>query len=448
MGLEPVPPHSAAAFRIIFGLLGLAAVVRFAAKGWISDLYVEPVHHLPYYGFGWVQAWPEWGMYCHFGLLGLASLGVVLGYRYRLSITAFFLLFTYIELIDRTTYLNHHYLVSLVSLIMVFLPLHRVWALDARRRSPGEVPPTVPRAVLWALMAQIGLVYFFAGVAKLNPDWLLEAQPMRIWLYNSAGIPLVGHLLKETWVAYAMSWGGMVFDLTIFAWLLWPKTRLWAYGTLVVFHAATTVLFPALGMFPWIMAGLTLVFFNPDWPVRVQERLGLLMKPPANSGASLTVPQPSPALTWQLKAALVVGVLFLLVQVALPLRHFAYPGNVRWTEDGYLFSWRVMLTEKVGQVTYRVSGLAGGGEELAYPEDYLTPGQAERMAYQPDLILATAHLVRDDFIARGHSQVQVRADAWVSSNGRAAAPLVDPRVDLASISAGIGLRSWVLSPPE
>ena len=84
-------PVSLAAFRIIFGLVGVAAVVRFVANGWVFDVYIEPAYHFTYAGFAWVQPWPAWGMYLHFGMLGLASLGVALGYRYRLSIAAFFL---------------------------------------------------------------------------------------------------------------------------------------------------------------------------------------------------------------------------------------------------------------------------------------------------------------------------------------------------------------------
>ena len=40
LGSRPVSGASAAAFRIAFGLLGVVAVVRFASKGWISDLYI------------------------------------------------------------------------------------------------------------------------------------------------------------------------------------------------------------------------------------------------------------------------------------------------------------------------------------------------------------------------------------------------------------------------
>ena len=445
---EPVSPCSAAAFRIVFGLLGLVAVVRFAANGWISRLYLEPAYHFSYYGFGWVQPWPAWGMYLHFSLLGLACLGVMLGYRYRLSTTAFFLLFTYVELIDRTAYLNHHYLVSLLSFIMIFLPLNRVASLDARRKGVAEVWPTIPRGVLWLLMVQIGLVYLFGGIAKLNPDWLFHGQPLRIWLYNAADTSLVGSLLRDEWVAYAMSWGGAIFDLTIVGWLLWRKSRPWAYGALVVFHAATALLFPALGMFPWIMIGVTLIYFAPDWPFRLTKRVrqwaGLSTSPVEFRHRPPVTDQKG----WGTNLAITAAAIFLLVQLAVRLRHFAYPGNVRWTEEGYLFAWRMMLTEKTGQVVYQVSGLDASGDKLVYPEEYLAPRQVERMAHQSDLILATAHIIRDDFEAQGYKQVQVRADAYVSFNGRPAARLIDPTVDLASIQPGIVPKSWIMPDPN
>ena len=448
-GMEPISPYSVAAFRVVFGLLGLAATVRFASRGWISELYLEPAYHFSYYGFGWIQPWPGWGMYLHFVLLGLASLGVALGFRYRLSITAFLLLFTFVELLDRANYLNHYYLLSLLSLLMIFLPLNRVASLDSRKKSVSETAPTIPRATLWLLMAQVGLVYFFAGIAKLNPDWLFQAQPLRIWLYNAAGAPLIGLWLREAWVAYALSWGGMLFDLTIVGWLLCRKSRPWAYGVLLVFHLVTALLFPSLGMFPWIMIGATLIFFKPDWPLRLARHLRPAFGRPATpNGIAESIPT-SRKLPWMTKAAIWLGAVFLLVQVAMPLRHFAYPGNVRWTEEGYLFSWRVMLTEKTGQVQFRVTAIDGSGDErLVYPEEYLTPGQVERMAYQPDLILATAHIIRDDYAARGHHRAEVRADAWVAYNGRQAARLIDPTVDLADIRPGPGPKSWVMNPPH
>jgi hypothetical protein len=52
------------------------------------------------------------------------------------------------------------------------------------------------------------MVYFFAGVAKLNYDWLFRAMPLRIWLPPHIGLTLIGPLMDETWVAYAFSWFG------------------------------------------------------------------------------------------------------------------------------------------------------------------------------------------------------------------------------------------------
>ncbi len=445
--MREVSPTSAAAFRIIFGILGVVALVRFAANGWISQLYLEPAHHLSYPGLGWVQVWPGWGMYLHFALMGIAALGVALGYRYRVSIAAFFLLFTYAELIDRTTYLNHYYLVSLVAFIMVFMPLERAASLDSRNAPASGKPATIPAAVLWMLRAQVGLVYVFAGIAKLNPDWLFNAEPLRIWLYNATDTPLIGPYLRETWVAYAMSWAGAVFDLTIVGWLLWKKTRLLAYAVLVVFHVATAFLFPAIGMFPWIMIGLALIFFDPDWPIRLAQRARHPLGRFPAATAAVAGPREAKHLSRPAVAALLLGAMFLAAQVVIPLRHLAYPGDVRWTEEGYLFSWRVLLTEKVGLVRYRVTGPTISGERLAYPEEYLTPGQAERMAYQPDLVLATAHIIRDDFLSHGHEGVEVRADAFVAYNGRPAARLIDPQVNLAAVKPGLAPKPWILDSP-
>ena len=375
-------------------------------------------------------------MYVHFALLGLASLGVALGYRYRLSISAFFLLFTYIELIDKTTYLNHYYWMSLASLLMIFLPLHRTASLDSMR-NPSLRSETIPIWVIWALMAQVGVVYVFGGIAKLNTDWLFQAQPLQIWLYNSGDVPFVGSLLKEAWVAHAMSWAGVAFDLTIVGWLLWRHNRPIAYVALVVFHVMTWLLFP-IGMFPWIMIAGTLVFFAPDWPHRLIATL-----PRRRFRAPVHVDPPVSSSTWLSRTGTVALVLFALVQVAIPLRHWAYPGNVRWNEDGYRFSWRVMLTEKAGQVRFRVTDSDTGEEWLEYPEQYLTALQTERMAYQPDMILAAARIVADEAMSRGR-RVEVRADAFVTFNGREAARFVDPEVDLARVEQGIGPKAWVL----
>ena len=459
---RPVSGASLAAFRIAFGLLGLAATVRFAANGWIADLYLEPASHFTYTGFWWVEPPPGWGMYAHFALMGAASAGVALGFKYRLSIIAFFLLFTYAELIDKTTYLNHYYLISLLSLLMIFLPMSRAMSVDAllaarrRRRDAagGEsrrgADDFVPAWTAWALRAQLSAVYLFGGVAKLNADWLRSAQPMRIWLGGSSDAALVGPLLAQTWAAYAMSWAGAAFDLTIAGAMLWSRTRPAAYAALVAFHVATWLLFPRIGMFPWIMICAATIFFPPDWPLALRRRAARLFG--ADGARQDDSPQPptSPPREGEGSGArtarrlgLTAAAVFAVVQIVAPMRHLAYPGDVLWNEEGYRFSWRVMLTEKAGYTRFRVRLPQTGEEWFAYPEDYLTPLQAERMAHRPDMILAAAHLIAAEYARRGMA-VEVRADAFASLNGRRAARLVDPDADLARMKPGILPKRWIL----
>ena len=448
LATRPVDGASFTAFRILFGLMGLAVVIRFFAHGWIEDLYLAPDYHFTYLGFGWVQPWPGWGMYAHFAALGALSLAIAAGYRCRVCCALFFIGFTYVELIDRATYLNHYYWMSLVSLLLVFLP-------------GGH--SAAPRWTLWTLRFQVGVVYVFAGIAKLNPDWLLHALPLRIWLYQHSDLPLAGPFLPEVWAAYAMSWAGALFDLAVIPALLWRRTRPAAYLALAAFHLLTWILFPRLGIFPWLMMVGALIFFAPDWPRRLWARVARRLwarvtrrdRPPGinaagDAGVAATHNSPPPAgLPRSTPVAAVALALFVAVQLAMPLRHYAYPGNVRWNEDGYRFAWRVMLTEKVGFVQYRARNAETGQAWLVAPEAYLTPLQVERMAIQPDLILQTAHIIAADFEQSGKGKVSVAADAFVSFNGRDNARLIDPNVDLAAVAPGLMPKWWVLpSPPE
>ena len=448
--LCPVSGESAVAFRVAFGVIGLVVVIRLFAFGWIDELYVQPSHHFSYPGFGWVRPWPAWGMYLHFAALGALSVAIAVGYRYRLAAALYFIGFAYVELIDRTTYLNHHYWIVLAALLIVFLPLNRLGSVDARR-DPTLSSATVPAWTIWALRAQVGVVYVFAGVAKLNPDWLFDAQPIRIWLYQHGDMPIFGPILGEPWAAYFVSWAGAAFDLTIVAWLLWRRTRFWAYLALVAFHVTTAVLFPRLGIFPWMMIGVSLIFFPSDWPSRLLSKARAGAHNVHGRGRAEAAPVLSsdsrafrPRLTAS-GALIMAGLgIFALIQVLLPLRHFVYPSNVRWSEEGYLFAWRVMLTEKVGFVQYRVHDPASGRAWLVSPDEYLTPTQVERMAIQPDLILRTAHVIAADFARRGYDGVTVRADAFSSWNGRPNARLIDPDADLVAIAPGVAPKAWIL----
>ena len=410
----PVDIASLAAFRIIFGLVMFAGIVRFLASGWIETMYGEPSFFFKYPGFEWVVPWPVWGMYLHYGVLAGLALAIAAGAGYRIVTPLFVLGFAYTQLIDVTNYLNHHYLVVLLGGLLVFLPAHRAWSVDAWR-DPALRASTIPAWMVWLLRFQVGVVYVFAGLAKAQSDWLLHAQPLNIWLSARTDTPLIGPWLDERWVAYLMSWGGFLFDTTIVLWLSWRRTRLAAYAVLIGFHAAVGYFFN-IGMFPFIMTTSALIFFSPSWPRRLIKAPLVLSEAPEGPSR-------------RTRRWLPVVLVYVAIQVLVPLRHHVMPGDVLWNEDGMRFAWQVMVREKHGAVTY-VAHLPDGRRLEVPPGRYLTPRQEREMAGQPDLIRQLARRIAADLAAAGHPGVKVTAETRVSLNGRPPIPMIDPGFDL------------------
>jgi vitamin K-dependent gamma-carboxylase len=430
-------------FRIALGSVVAVSALRFLLYGWVDVLFVRPKLHLSYWGFEWVPHLS--GPAIHGAFIGCAVLGmfVAVGLFYRASVVLLWALFAVLQLQDVSNYLNHYYLVSLLLALMAFIPAHRAFSLDVWRR-PGLKRSTLPGWCLALLRFQVGTVYFFAGLAKLNADWLLHAQPLRLWLAARTDLPWVGPYLSYPWVAYLAAWSGFLFDTTVTGFLLVRRTRAFAYAAVLVFHAATSALFP-IGMFPVIMTLAASVFFEADWPRRWFS---------SSSTSSLsTTPGPAtgtvdwPVLDAKLRAGLALAVVYLVLQVALPLRANLYGGNVSWHEQGMRFSWRVMTREKNGSLTYRVRDPLTGREWHVPPRTYLTSLQERELAVQPDLILQLAKVIAQDFAARGKPGVQVFADARVSLNGRPAALLVLPTVDLARLDDGVSPKAWIAPGP-
>lgn len=432
--LAPVDGAWLLALRVLLGLTLCVSALRFLAYGWIDQSFLAPRFHFKYWGFGWVEPLAPALMVSLFWAVAVLALMMAAGLCFRLVTACLFVGFTYLQLIDVTTYLNHYYLVSLLLFLLMLSPAHRMGSIDAFRR-PRLRSERIAGGWLWLFRFQVGTVYTFAGLAKAHADWLLHAQPLRIWLSSHTGMPLVGPLFRLEATPMLMSWGGFLFDTSVPWLLLARRTRPYAYALLVAFHLTVGTLFP-IGMFPVIMMIAALVFFPPGWPRALLPRR--LAKLP---GAASDAP------TWGRSAQCLAG-LYCAVQLLLPLRFLAYGGNVRWHEQGMRFSWRVMVREKNASITYKVTSRSEGRTWYVAPQRYLTTIQAREIAGQPDLILQLAHRIRDDFSRRGKGPVEVRVEALVSLNGRPSAPLIDPQVDLASVEDGLARAAWILPAPD
>jgi hypothetical protein len=427
-----------AVFRIFFGLMMLLSIIRFWAYGWIEKLYLEPAYHFSYFGFEWVKPIGVW-TYFLFVICGVSAFCVALGYKYRLSMLVFFLSFAYIELMDKTTYLNHYYFISILSFLMLFLPAGAYYSVDALKDTSKRYQ-YVPRWTVDSLKLLLGIVYVYAGLAKLNSDWLLHAMPLKIWLPSKFDIPLLGQFMGYEWVHYAFSWAGALYDLAIPFLLLYKPTRWFAFALVVVFHALTRILFP-IGMFPYIMIVGTLIFFEPAVHKRILGFFDRLLRIDAGvfeSGAILR------DMGYGRRLKLGIIALFFAFQLLFPWRYVLYPGELFWTEEGYRFSWRVMLMEKAGYAQFKIVEGTTGRWFYVDNTDFLTPFQEKQMSFQPDFILEYAHYLKGHFESQGHQAVEVYVDCSVALNGRVSKPYIDPEVDLGKQRESFRHKTWIL----
>jgi hypothetical protein len=424
--------------RVLFGFMMVVSIIRFWANGWIKEFYIIPQFHFTYYGFGWVKALEGNGMYWLFGIMLIAATCVMLGLFYRAAIVVFFCIFTYVELIDVTTHLNHYYFVSLMAFLLIFVPASNRFSLDVFFFRKNQTHETEA----WTINIfkfQLFIVYFYAGLAKLNPDWLFHALPLKIWLPAKADLPIIGSFLRYEWVAYFFSWFGAIYDLTIPFLLLNRKTRLLGFLLVVVFHISTGILFP-IGMFPYIMILSSLIFFSATYHEKIlaflESKVGF------SSFEKIESKQHTNALL-----SLFLGV-YCSIQILFPFRFLAYPGKLFWHEQGYRFSWRVMLMEKMGYVTFQIQDGATGKVVIIRNSDFLTPFQEKQMSTQPDLILQFAHILAQDLKQKGFEKPIVTAEGYVTLNGARSKLFINSQFDLAQVHDSWSHKDWIIPYSE
>ncbi len=412
------------------------SIVRFWSNGWIDKFYIQPDFHFKFYGFQWVQ---DFGVYTYilFVISAISALCIALGFKYRIAIITFFLSFTYIEVLDKTTYLNHYYFISVLSFLLIFLPASAHFSLDAKLKK-NQISH-IPRWSIDSIKLLLAIVYIYAGLAKLNSDWLLKGMPLKIWLPSKFDIPLIGEALSLEWVQYAFSWIGAGYDLFIPFLLLYKPTRIPAFLTVIIFHLLTRVLFP-IGMFPYIMIVSALIFFDEGVHKKIINAFAKALRYPQNllqGVQELAIKPKSEGFKYIIVTA------FFCVQLLLPWRYLAYPGELFWTEEGYRFSWRVMLMEKSGYAQFKIVDTKTGKRFYVNNSDFLTPLQEKQMSFQPDMILEYAQYLRNHFKGQGHDNIAVFGDVRVTLNGRLSTQFIDPDVDLTQEKESFKHKTWI-----
>lgn len=361
---------SLAVFRICFGSVLVWHLLKYfrSAHGVteIERVFGSPAFHFTYPGFEWVQPWSEPWLSLHFAVVAVAAGLVALGLFYRAACVTLFLGYTYIFLLEATLYNNHYYLICLIAFLLIFMPANHCWSLDRlihRWRGKQQHVPNhaqgdfIPFWPIFLLRAQLFLMYFYGGIAKLNGDWLTgeplfaPGNTLHQFISSTIGLPSA---LQPIHLCLFLAWGGLFYDLSIGFLLLWRKTRWIGLIATALFHLHNHFIFP-IGIFPAMALSSTWIFLDPDWP---RQLFTWLARP--RFAWPKTQPAQTPPKNSRPPARLSFGVtmavcLFTAWQATWPLRHLFIEGDANWTEEGQDFSWRMMLRAKAaGHLTCRI----------------------------------------------------------------------------------------------
>ncbi len=404
-------------FRIVFGLLLFLESVGAIFTGWVTKTMVEPKFTFNFIGFDFLQPLPGNGMYYYYLIMGVFGFCVMIGYRYRIAMTSFFIMWSATYLMQKSSYNNHYYLTALLSFLMIFQPANNYLSIDAKRR-PSLKSISVPYWTSLILMLQIGIVYFFGGVAKIYPDWL-QAVPARIFLSSKTDYPLVGELFSTSWFPYILSYGGLFFDLLIVPLLLFKRTRIFGFCLSLFFHLFNAVIFQ-VGIFPFLSLAFALFFFEPKTVHRI-----FLRKKIFYAKNEVRIPKVKNGFLF------FIGVYF-TVQLLLPLRHWMIKEDVLWTEEGHRLSWRMMLRSKSGYQSFIVVDKKTNQKETIWLPNYLSEKQRGALSTKPDMIWQFSQRLKKEYTERGQ-EVAIYVKGKISVNGHAYQPLVNDTIDLAAV---------------
>lgn len=390
---------------------------------------MDTTFNFSFMGFEWLQFLHGNMMYGYYILMGAMGLFVATGLFYRISSFLLALMWTLAYLSEKSNYNNHYYLMVLLVWIMFLAPAHRRLSLDVRT---GRVAAagTCRNWYIVLFRFQIAVIYLFAAIAKMNPDWL-QAMPMRLWAPNKSSLPLIGGLFHYSWMPWVISYFGLCFDALVIPAFLFRRTRTIAFILSVFFHLSNSLLF-SIGTFPYLAIALCIFFFPTD----VVERRFRVR--PAVATASLPT-----GIAFN-RALGILLLVYCALQLWLPVRHHFIPGNVAWTEEGHRMAWRMMLRSKQGYVVFRVKDKKTGTEWDEYPEKRLSEDQAHDLASHPDFCWQYARHLKKIYHGQG-KDVAIYADGRASLNGHISKPLYDVKTDLGNVRwKWFGHNQWIM----
>lgn len=408
-------------FRILLGLLIIGESFGAVLLGWVEAVFVQSKFTFNFIGFDFLQILHGEKMYAYYFIMGVTGIFITLGLFYRFAITAFTVMWTAVYLIQKESYNNHYYFLILICVIMIFLPANGKLSLDAKV-FPDSKRSKIPRWMPYLLLFQLAILYFYAAIAKLYPDWL-DGTFSKILLNGITQRKFLLEIFNQNWFLLLYAYAAIIFDFLIIPALFWKKTRNLAIVASFGFHLFNAYTLK-IGIFPFLALSFIVLLYEsiPFKFLRDKEEI---------------IPQKNDASTF----FLVFFVPFFLVQILLPLRHHFIKGDVLFTEEGHRLSWRMMLRERKGQVRFKIVNKL---TKEYYYYDYaseLTPKQIKILTNSPDFIWQYCQKIKKET----SQPISIFVECEVSINRRPYYKLIDDKTDMATATFDyFGHNNWIL----
>lgn len=415
-------------FRIFFGFLVACESFGAILTRWVDHVLINPKFTFSFIGFEWLQPLPGYGMYFYFIVMGFFGLAIMLGYRYRIAIICYTILWAGVYFMQKTAYNNHYYLLLLISFLLIFLPANRYASFDVHQKRIEE-EKTMPYWVSLLFIIQIAIVYFYASIAKFYPDWL-DGTFTKNLLTNSTEIKILKKLFLQKWFYMFIAYMGIIFDLLIVPLLLFKRTRIIALIASILFHLFNAI-FLEIGIFPFFALSFALFFYEPE----TIRTIFFKNKPSFET-------ENSEPYFYGKRIVYFLMIPYLIIQLLLPIRHYFIKGDVLWTEEGHRLSWRMMLRERNGHITIKVKDLKTGKESFYNYNKDLNNNQVLNLATKPDFIWQYCQRIKKEYKEK---PIAIYIDCKNSINRKEYKTLIDPKFDMAKAQWDyFGHNEWVL----
>lgn len=431
---EPVNATGIDAFRRIFAFFLIIQIYSFYSANIINYTFVLNQIRIPFDFAAWIPLLPGKMMNL---VLFVEFIGAVLLFsiKYaRIGALIYLISFGYLLMVDVSYYNNHFYFILLLCLFFVFY-------------NPLKIGTTlfIPKILLNLFKFQVIVVYFFAGVVKLNTDWLINLEPM-------------GEIMRSTgfhWnkpMLYFYAYAGTIFDLFIGFALLFPKLLKPAIILNILFHLSNFIMFESgqnqdIGIFPFLMISTNLLFINAD---KLQNWLAknipfLSIKANAEKKSKTSSAIVFDLSTNQKKWTINFVVFYILIQLFLPFRHFLIRGDVDWTSEGFYFAWRLKVRSKTSSVVIKLKDGPNSELMIVNPYNFLNTLQYKAVCDNPAAMHSFMQQLKNKASGLGMKQPLFYLTWYSSMNGHSKQLMMDSTLEFGSLKHKIfGKDEWIL----